>query len=228
MVTVASLESAQKSLKHPGLASTPLPKADESASGGPVLFVFRHGETEDNKNRIFSGRRDSPLTEEGVKQAQILAEKLRDKKIDLAIYPDLSRAKNTLDEVLKFHPETRVEGSELLLERDYGDLTGTSKTELNAKDPELCLKYRRSWDFPPPNGESLKTVWENRVKKFCLGLEERIKREKINIAISCTNNTMRLVRMYFEKLSVEEVLELENPLASDYASYIVPSKSVLN
>ncbi len=224
MSTVASLESAQKSLETPGLAGTPLPKADESASGEPILYLFRHGETEDNKNKIFSGRHDSPLTAEGVKQAQVLAKKLKDKKIDLSIYSDLIRAKNTLDEVLKFHPETNVEASQLLLERDYGDLTGTSKAKLNQKDPELCLKYRRSWDFPPPNGECLKMVWENRVKKFCQDLEERMRREKINVAVSCTNNTMRLIRMYFENLSIEQMLELENPLATDYASYIIPPK----
>jgi len=220
MVTTASLESAQKSLNHPGLATKPLPKADES-TGDPILYVFRHGETEDNKNRIFSGRRDSPLTVEGVRQAQILAEKLKDKRIDLGIYSDLTRAKDTLKEVLKFHPKTKVEASKLLLERDYGELTGTSKLELNKKDPELCLKYRRSWDYPPPGGESLKMVWENRIKKFCEDLEKRMKKEKINVAVSCTNNTMRLIRMYFEKLSIKEMLELENPLATDYASYTI-------
>ena len=224
MPTVASLESAQKSLQHPGLSVGPLPKVDEAAATMLVLYLFRHGETEDNKNKIFSGRRDSPLTPKGIEQSEELAEKLKDKKIDLAIYSDLSRAKDTLDEVLKFHPETKTEPSKLLLERDYGELTGTSKTELNQKDPELFLKYRRSWDFPPPNGESLKMVWENRVKQFCEDLEERMRREKINVAISCTNNTMRLIRMYFEKLSIEQMLELENPLATDYASYTIPSK----
>ena len=225
MPAVASLESAQKSLETPGLAIKPLPKTDES-SGGPILYLFRHGETEDNKNRIFSGRRNSLLTPKGIEQSKELAAKLKDKKIDVAIFSDIAegksdRAERTLEEVLKFHPQTKKEPAELLVERDYGELTGTSKTELNQKDPELCLKYRRSWDFPPPGGESLKMVWENRVKKFCQDLEERIQKEKINVAISCTNNTMRLIRMYFEKLSIEQTLELENPLAKDFASYLI-------
>lgn len=215
---VASLESAQKSLKSPGLSIQPLPKAKE-ADGKPTLYLFRHGETEDNKSRTFSGRRDSPLTGEGVRQAKVLAEKLKDKKIDRGIYSDLSRAADTLIEVLKYHPQAKTEPSQLLLERDYGELTGTSKLMLNERDPELCLKYRRSWDYPPPKGESLKMVWENRVEKFCQDLEERVRREKINVAVSCTNNTMRLIRMYFEKLSIGEMLELENPLAQDYSSY---------
>ncbi len=221
MVKVASLESAQKSLETPGLASTPLPKVDETTTGGTILYVFRHGETEHNKNKLFCGRHDSPLTEEGVKQAQALAKKMRNERIDLAIYSDLSRAKDTLDEVLKFHPNTKTEASKELLERDYGDLTNTSKAELNEKDPELCLKYRRSWDFPPPNGESLQMVWENRVKEFCENLEKRMQKEKINVAVSCTNNTMRLIRMHFENLSIEQMLEIENPLGTDYASYLI-------
>ncbi len=223
MPAIASLKSAQKSLENPGLAAKPLPKTDESA-GEPILYLFRHGETEDNKDKIFSGRRNSLLTPKGVEQSKELAEKLKDKKIDVAIFSDIAegksdRAERTLEEVLKFHPETKKEAAKFLVERDYGELTGTSKAELNKKDPELCLKYRRSWDFPPPYGESLKMVWENRVQKFCQDLEERMREEKINVAISCTNNTMRLIRIYFEKLSIEQALELENPLAVDYASY---------
>lgn len=220
MVELASLESAQRSLQHPGLSTQPLPKANES-DDKPLLYLFRHGETEDNNNRIFSGRRESPLTAKGVRQAQILAKKLKTKKIDVGIYSDLSRAKDTLMEVLKYHQNVKVESSTLLLERDYGKLTGTSKLELNERDPELCLKYRRSWDFPPPGGESLKMVWENRVRKFCQDLEERALHEKINVAVSCTNNTMRLIRMFFEQLSIEDMLELENPLAGDFASYFI-------
>ena len=109
----------------------------------------------------------------------------------------------------------------LFRSRDYGDLTGKSKIELNKQDPKLCQKYRRSWSFPPPNGESLKMVWDNRLKQFCKDLEGRIKRDKINVAVSCTGNTMRLIRMYFEKLSVEEMLAIESPTAQDYAAYLI-------
>lgn len=219
MATTASRKSAQRSLEHPGQAAGPLPK--EESDTAPALYLFRHGETADNKNRVFSGRRDTPLTINGIKQAQILAEKLKAKKIDVAIYSDLSRAKNTLEEVLKSHPEAKIESSKDILERDYGKLAGTSKWELNERDPELCLKYRRSWDFPPPGGESLKMVWENRVRGFCENLEKRMRKENINVAVSCTNNTMRLIRMYFEDLSIEQMLELENPLAQDYAAYVI-------
>lgn len=210
----------EASLKSPGLVQgPPLPK-EESATH-PTLYLFRHGLTHHNKNKIFCGRTDSKLTAEGIKQAEELAEKLKDKQIDLGIYSDLSRAKDTLDIVFKYHPNTPKTPNSLILERDYGDLTNTSKAELNKRDPELTQKYRRSWDFPPPNGESLKMVWENRLKQFCEDLEKRMRKEKIHVAVSCTNNTMRLIRMYFEKLSVDEMLSIENPTGKDYAAYVI-------
>jgi len=213
----------EESLDNPGIASDPLPKteAQNPPADGNTLFVFRHGQTHHNINKIFCGRHDSKLTEEGIKQGMELALRMKGKKIDLGIYSNLSRAKDTLDLVFEYHPGTPQEASDTLLERDYGDLTNTSKAELNNKNPELTQKYRRSWDFPPPNGESLKMVWEGRVKKFCEDIEDRIREEKINIAVSCTNNTMRLIRMHFEKLSIEEMLSIENPTAQDYAAYLI-------
>lgn len=208
------------SLKQPGhVQGPPLPK-DESPTL-PTLYVFRHGLTEHNVKRIFCGRVDSPLTKEGIKQAEELAVKLKNQRIDLGIYSNLSRAKDTLYIALKNHPNAKKEPSDLILERDYGDLTGKSKADLNKLDPNLTQKYRRSWDFPPPNGESLKMVWENRVQKFCQQLAERMRRDKINVAVSCTNNTMRLIRMYFERLSVKKMLSIENPTGKDFASYII-------
>jgi len=216
-------QAAIYSLKKPGGKQKTLPKKESDKY--PTLYVFRHTETYDNVRRIFSGRRNSKLTPKGIKQAQKLAKLLKNKKIDIAIFSDIAegksdRAEHTLEEVLKYHPKTKKEAAKLLVERDYGDLTGESKLKLNKKDPELCLKYRRSWDYPPPKGESLKMVWENRLEKFCQDLEKRMKKQKINVIISCTNNTMRFIRMYFEKLSIEQMLTLENPFA-DYSSYVI-------
>lgn len=211
------------SLKHPGMANTPLPKneAQDPPVDGNTLFVFRHGQTDDNINRIFSGMREAQLTPVGIKQAEQLAEKLRGKKIDVGIYSNNIRARDTLNLALKYHPDVKKENTNTLLERDYGDLTGKSKIELNEEDPELCQKYRRSWDFPPPNGESLKMVWDGRVKKFCEDIENRIREEKINVTVSCTGNTMRLIRMYFEDLSIDRMLSIESPTAQDYAAYLI-------
>jgi broad specificity phosphatase PhoE len=208
------LEASKISLENPGLQILSLPKSKCSN-----LIVFRHGQTHDNIRRIFSGRRNSTLTKEGIQQAEILYKKLMGEKIDVIITPNLSRCIKTSQIVLKSLINPKVEISNDLLERDYGNLTGKSKTKLFKKDPILTAKYRRGWDFPPPNGESLKMVWENRIEPFCKYLEKRIRQEKVVVAVCCTNNTMRLIRMYFEQLSKEETLILENPLASDYCGY---------
>ncbi|OGC50246.1 hypothetical protein A2716_03490 [candidate division WWE3 bacterium RIFCSPHIGHO2_01_FULL_40_23] len=194
----------------------PLPKTSNEIP--PVLYVFRHGQSEDNSNFIFSGWRDSKLTELGRNQAEILSEKLKDEHFDLAITSKLVRAKETLDIVLKHHRNAKVEIDDRIIERSYGDLQGSSKIELYLKDPVTEEKYRRDYDFPANNGESLKMV-EKRVKSFLNSLLPRMKAEKINVVVSCHSNSMRALRKILENLTVEEMCKLENPLGQDFASY---------
>lgn len=210
-------KAAVSSLEKPGVSDSPLPKHESPQKS--VIYVFRHSQTFDNKRRIFSGRRNSHLTPEGKKQASKLARKLKNKKIDLGITPDLIRCKDTLKAVLKYHPRAKIEFSPLLKERDYGKLTGQSKLVWMRKNPILMAKYRRAYDFPPPGGESLKDV-QKRVFPFCQNLVSDLKKRKKRIAISCTNNTMRFIRMYFEDLSILRMQTLENPF-DDYASYVI-------
>lgn len=194
----------------------PLPKTTDETP--PVLYVFRHGQSVDNLHYLFSGWRNVPLTQQGEEQASILAEKLKDKKIDVAIVSHLIRARETLDIVLKYHPNAKVELDDDVMERSYGDLQGTSKLELYLNDPITEEKYRRAYDFPPQHGESLKMV-EVRVKRFLDNLLPRMRRENINVAVSCHSNSMREIRKLLENLSEEETCHLENPLGQDYCSY---------
>jgi 2,3-bisphosphoglycerate-dependent phosphoglycerate mutase len=194
-----------------------MPKTQKTEK--PILYLFRHTETEDNVNRVFSGcRRNPKLTQLGKQQAEALAEKLKNKEIDLFISPPLSRCEQTLTPLRRYFPNTPYEQRAELVERDYGDLTGKNKLEIMRLNPKKAVLWRRSWDVAPPNGESIKQVWEGRIKQFCKWLEQKMKNEKINVAYSGTNNTVRLIRMYFEKLSIEEMLTMENPYG-DYASY---------
>ena len=64
--------AAERSIRSPGQAGEPLPK-QLPEPGENFIIVFRHGESEDNRNRVFSGWRDSPLTEVGREQARALA-----------------------------------------------------------------------------------------------------------------------------------------------------------
>ena len=208
-------QAAISSLKNPGKSTKPLPK-DESAP--PILYLFRHTQTYDNIRRIFSGRRQTRLTPEGQKQAKALAEKLKNKKIDLFISPPLKRCRQTLEPLRKYFPDVPYIQKKELVERDYGKLTGKSKLKIMKLYPEKAILWRRSWDVPPPGGESLKQVWASRIRPFCKWLESKMKNENINVAYCGTNNTVRLIRMYFENLSIDQMLTLENPYG-DYAAY---------
>lgn len=211
------IEEAKKAVSKKDLILE-LPKT--TSKEPPILYVFRHGQSEDNLDFIFSGWRDPKLTELGRKQAETLAEKLKDEHIDVGIVSRLQRSKETLEIALKNHTNVKIEVDDRIIERSYGDLQGTSKLEMQLSDPELLEKYRRGYDFPAKNGESLKMV-EARVKEFLDELLPRMKEEKINVAISCHSNSMRALRKWMENLSVEEMCRMENPLAQDFASYKV-------
>uniref|UniRef100_A0A7C4TQ12 phosphoglycerate mutase (2,3-diphosphoglycerate-dependent) n=1 Tax=candidate division WWE3 bacterium TaxID=2053526 RepID=A0A7C4TQ12_UNCKA len=126
----------------------------------------------------------------------------------------IAMSKNSYAKNLEIQKDKRIK------ERSYGDLQGKSKLEIELENEKLAEKYRRSWDFPPPNGESLKMVVE-RVENFLKDIVPLMKENKINIAISCHGNSIRGVRKHFENLSEEETVRLESPLGKDYAAYSI-------
>ena len=174
------------------------------------LFVFRHAETTDNKRQIFSGWRNPKLTQKGLIQAQEIAEQLKKEKIDYAFTSHLARAKDTLNIVLENHADVPIFVDDRLIERCYGLLQGKSKTKVAEQRPEWFAKVHRGYDFPPPEGESLKMV-EKRTIPFLTQLGEWLKQNKGNVAISCHGNSLRPIRRLFEHLSLKQMLQLENP-----------------
>ena len=126
------------------------------------LYALTHCESAYNKKEIFSGRVDSKLTKKGHEHAKQIAEKLKNKRIDLAFTSSLSRAKQTLNHILKYHPETEVIIDDRLIERDYGELSRKSKEKYKRQHPKLYPIYHRSYEIPPPGGESMAEV-EKRV-----------------------------------------------------------------
>jgi len=174
------------------------------------LFVFRHAETTDNSLGIFSGWRDPELTLKGLLQAREIAEQLRREKIDYAFTSHLKRARKTLEIVLETHPAVPVFTDDRLIERCYGLLQGKSKRKVAKERPEWFAQVHRGYDFPPPEGESLKMV-ENRTLPFLVQLEEWLRQNKGNVAISCHGNSLRPIRRVFEHLSLRQMLQMENP-----------------
>jgi 2,3-bisphosphoglycerate-dependent phosphoglycerate mutase len=174
------------------------------------LFVFRHAETTDNSNHIFSGWRDPDLTPKGLLQAQEVSQQLKQEKIDYAFTSHLLRARRTLEIVLQPHLNVPFFIDDRLIERCYGTLQGKSKIDVAAERPEWFAKIHRGYDFPPPKGESLKMV-EKRTLPFVVQLKEWLRQNPGNVAISCHGNSMRPIRRVFEHLSLRQMLQLENP-----------------
>ena len=172
--------------------------------------------TQDNSEGIFSGWRDVPLNKRGIRDARIVALRLRDKRFTLAYQSDLQRSKQTLKEVMKFQRGIKIITDSRIKERKYGKLQG--KTHLEIVQKFGFRKYdswHRGYDNAPPEGESLKDV-EQRVMKFIKDMIEQIKEEKINVAISAHGNSMRVFRKYFEKLTNEEMCKLYNDYEAVY------------
>ncbi|PIR42278.1 hypothetical protein CO058_03285 [candidate division WWE3 bacterium CG_4_9_14_0_2_um_filter_35_11] len=214
-------KAAEDSLKNPGKTAGPLPK-DKVGPDDNFIVVFRHGESEDNVNRIFSGWRDqTDITEVGVKQAEALRLGLNKLHIHEVITSDQLRSKHTARIAFATHPnlDNLVWKEDWRIkERNYGDLNGKSKEEAMAMNPEEAIKWRRGYETPPPSGESIKVV-EARVWPFLDELVDYIKQHKINAALSASGNSMRAIRRYFEKLTVLEEMTVENPLGMDFALY---------
>ncbi|MBU2639214.1 MAG: 2,3-bisphosphoglycerate-dependent phosphoglycerate mutase [Nanoarchaeota archaeon] len=190
------------------------------------IYLFRHGETYYNlggigKNKKFTGWKDSKLSPKGIKSANKIARKLKNIKFQIAFQTRLSRSKDTLKEVLKYHPECKkIINDDRMIERNYGTLQGhTHKAIIKKYGMEKFRQWHRSYDIAPPKGESIKMV-EKRVKSFIKDLLKLIKKEKVNVVISAHGNSMRPFRRYFEKLNIKEMISLENPY-DDYFRYSV-------
>ncbi len=108
------------------------------------LIITRHGETEENKQGIIQGHLHGTLSDLGKEQAQKLAERLKDEKIDFIFSSDLARAKDTAEEIVKFHSEIPFELREELRERNWGKFQGGPHSEefySVSKDEEKLKEY---------------------------------------------------------------------------------------
>ena len=213
------IKQAKDLLNYKKVDELPKNESDEFST----VYIFRHGQTDDNANFIFSGNRDAKLTKEGIKQAEVLAQKIKDIKFDRLISSPQRRAIQTMEIAVSQNPSAKnlkIETDERIKERSYGDFTGKSKMEIQLRDPEELQKIRRSYDYVPPNGESIKMVCE-RVENFCDDLVKDLSGKNMKVAISCHGNSMRGFRKYFEKLDDETTSKLETPLGQDYAAYVI-------
>jgi 2,3-bisphosphoglycerate-dependent phosphoglycerate mutase len=175
------------------------------------LVIFRHGQSKWNLENKFTGWVDVELTDKGVQEAQAAGEKLKGFKFDYAYSSVLTRAKETLALALKAagHGPVATAYDKALNERMYGDLQGLNKAETTAKFGEEQVKiWRRSYDIPPPNGESLKDTAARVLPYFEKEIVPKLKAGK-NVVIAAHGNSLRALIMYLEKMTPAQILEFE-------------------
>lgn len=179
----------------------------------PQLVLIRHGESQWNLENRFTGWVDVPLSPKGEEEAREAGKKLQAFRFDCAFTSVLMRAQDTLRIVLEEIGQTGIPIKEdkALNERMYGELQGLNKAETAKKFGDEQVKiWRRSFDVPPPGGESLKDTAERVLPYY----ESQIRPEllaKKTVLVVAHGNSLRSLVMHLDNLSREAVLELNIP-----------------
>lgn len=201
-----------------------------------TLILVRHGQSVWNAENRFTGWVDVTLTENGWREAEQASTLLADYPLDAAYTSHLQRAITTLQVILRgsrsrkkaiFIPAPGTIPAEgyrpaehefpvhihvtALAERHYGDLQGLDKDEVLARHgAEQFRKWRRGFDTPPPNGESLQDTCERVIPYFSAEIEPRL-RQGQTVLISAHGNSLRALTKHLENISAQDIVNLEIP-----------------
>jgi 2,3-bisphosphoglycerate-dependent phosphoglycerate mutase len=174
------------------------------------LVLVRHGQSQWNLENKFTGWVDVDLTPAGEKEAIEAGKKLKGIQFQKAYTSDLKRAQRTLQLILNEINQSQIpiEKDKALNERHYGDLQGLDKAETAKKygDEQVHI-WRRSYDIAPPKGESLKDTAARTLPYFKNAIVPDLLAGK-NILVAAHGNSLRSIVMELDKLSREQVLEL--------------------
>ena len=179
------------------------------------LVLVRHGQSEWNAKNLFTGWKDPGLTDQGVAEAKnagglILEQNIR---FDLMYTSMLSRAQKTGDIILGVlnHKEVPIVKNEALNERHYGSLAGLNKDDARKQwGEEQVHIWRRSFDIPPPDGESLKDTADRVLPYFEAEIMPKIISGS-SILIAAHGNSLRALIMKLDSISSEDIVKLEIP-----------------
>ncbi|NLR98499.1 2,3-bisphosphoglycerate-dependent phosphoglycerate mutase [Rhizobium sp. P38BS-XIX] len=177
-----------------------------------TLVLVRHGQSDWNLKNLFTGWKDPDLTALGVEEAKTGGKALADYgiKYDIAFTSDLTRAQHTLKIILDEIGQQGLETikDQALNERDYGDLSGLNKDDARAKwGEEQVHIWRRSYDVPPPGGESLRDTGARVWPYYLTEILPRVLAGQ-NVLVAAHGNSLRSLVMVLDRLSKAQILEL--------------------
>lgn len=178
-----------------------------------VLVLVRHGQSEWNKKNLFTGWRDPGLTEQGIAEAHNAGRLLKAQGInfDIAYTSMLTRAQHTLAIILENlgQSDLNTVRDKALNERDYGELSGLNKDDARTQwGADKVLQWRRSYDIPPPGGESLKDTAARVLPFYKQNIWPDVKAGK-NVIVAAHGNSIRALIMYLEELTAQQIIERE-------------------
>ncbi|OMO85816.1 Phosphoglycerate mutase 1 [Corchorus capsularis] len=207
-------------------------------SNEAALILIRHGESLWNEKNLFTGCVDVPLTKKGVEEAIEAGKRISNIPVDMIYTSALIRAQMTAMLAMTQHRRKKVpiimhnESEQAMAwsqiysedtlkqsipviaawqlnERMYGELQGLNKQETADRfGKEKVHEWRRSYDIPPPNGESLEMCAQRAVAYFKENIEPQLLAGK-NVMIAAHGNSLRSIIMYLDKLTSQEVISLE-------------------
>ena len=178
-----------------------------------TLVLVRHGQSEWNLKNLFTGWRDPGLTELGHEEAKAAGQKLKALrlKFDIAYTSVLSRAQVTCDHILEAvdQKDLTIIRDQALNERDYGDLSGLNKDDARAKwGEEQVHVWRRSYDVPPPGGESLKDTGARVWPYYLHEMQPHVLRGE-TVLVAAHGNSLRALIMALDGLTGDEIVKME-------------------
>ena len=178
------------------------------------LILIRHGQSEWNALNQFTGWKDPDLTATGIKEAHNAGKTISNLKInfDLVFTSSLIRAQNTAEIILKeINQSLSTIKNKALNERNYGDLAGLNKDDARKRwgDEQVHI-WRRSYDIPPPGGESLKNTGERVLPFFMKEILPHVCEGK-NVLVAAHGNSLRSLIKFLDNISDEDIVKLEIP-----------------
>jgi len=178
-----------------------------------ILVLVRHGQSEWNLKNLFTGWRDVGLSEQGVAEARAAGQRIKARglRFGTAFTSALTRAQRTCDLILEESGQTGIPitRDQALNERDYGDLSGLNKDDARARwGEEQVHIWRRSYDIPPPGGESLRDTGARVWPYYIHRIQPHVMRGE-GVLVAAHGNSLRALIMALDGLTGEEVVKLE-------------------
>jgi 2,3-bisphosphoglycerate-dependent phosphoglycerate mutase len=201
-----------------------------------LLVLVRHGQSDWNLKNLFTGWKDPDLTGKGVAEAKAAGQRLKALGLgfDIAFTSELTRAQHTCRLLLEElgQPDLTTIREQALNERDYGELSGLNKDDARARwGEEQVHVWRRSYDVPPPGGESLKDTVARVLPYYCQEILPRVLRGE-RVVVAAHGNSLRALVMVLDRLTPQTIptMELETGVPLVYklnGDSTVASKQVL-